>query len=577
MTSQSTPNPWDFTEALELLHALGQPRPLELTSYGPEYTLSPSSPSSPSSSGSSSLNGSPKRRATLGNFDRVFRKLNKPTTIESLNTQGRSLDDVSSVSNAETTPPTTPHECDAEHSDTLVKTKEVRWTDEVEDSGDKSTHTRKRSLESPGIRQNLSSNSLARLIVSDKPSVGGDIQKKPEKGKRQRQRHRKSKLQKSDVEAISGASTFESEADEKSADWWLEKSHYEISRDNAKGKASLAPVQVQLPAKHLHQPWVTPLKAQPKRWQSPVCIDSGTIAPMLYLTRQEKKARLIRRLGEKFGVSFLQYLDLPRSLVQYGGNIVDDGIHVFVDSSNIAIGFYDALKLARGLPIRAYTKRAPLSFHSLALIMERGRGIAKRVLVGSSDRDGLPDYMREAARCGYEVSSLDRVEKFKEIRSSGKKTRGGNGYGTSGQSSGSETPMSGAKKVTEQGVDEILHMKMLESIVDSKKPSTLVLATGDAAEAEYSGGFLKNVERALSRGWKVELVAWGHSMSYAYRSRVFLEKWKDQFTIVDLDDFSEELFGMYIEPSYHSNVRSMGSGAAVDDEDFGSDVEEIRR
>ena len=81
---------------------------------------------------------------------------------------------------------------------------------------------------------------------------------------------------------------------------------------------------------------------------------------MLYLTRQEKKSRLIRRLGEKFGVSSLQYFDLPRSLLQYGGNVTDDGIHVFVDSSNIAIGFSDALKLARGLPIHAYTKRAPI-------------------------------------------------------------------------------------------------------------------------------------------------------------------------------------------------------------------------
>jgi hypothetical protein len=136
--------------------------------------------------------------------------------------------------------------------------------------------------------------------------------------------------------------------------------------------------------------------------------------------------------------------------------------------------------------------------------------------------------------------------------------------------------MSGSKRVTEQGVDEILHMKMLESIVDSKQPSTIVLATGDAAEAEYSGGFLKNVERALSKGWKVELVAWGHSMSYAYRSEHFLEKWKHQFTIIDLDEFSEELLGVYIARNYHSDIRYAGSRQAVDD-DFSSDVEVIQR
>jgi hypothetical protein len=551
MTSQSAPDPWDFTEALNLLHALQQPRTLQLTDYVPAYTLSPSS------SSSSSLNGSPKRRATLGNFDRVFRKLNRPIAIEALDKQGGSFGDDSSVSDDETTPPTTPLDCDTQQFDKVINTKEVKWTDEVdevEDGVGKNSRKRMRSIHSLVVRHTFSSKLPTRLIAPDELSAGEDIQKKAENAKHQP--HRRSKSQKSAVEAVSGASTFESEVDDKGADWWLKKSHYEKSKGDAKITTSLAPIPALPSTKHLLPAWVTPLKAQGKLWQSPVCIDSGTISPMLSLTKQEKKARLIRRLGENFGVSFLQYFDLPRSLLQYGGNDAGDGIHVFVDSSNIVIGFYDALKLARGLPIKAYTKRAPLSFHSLALIMERGRGVAKRVLVGSSGRGGeVPDYMQEAARCGYEVSSLDRVEKFKETRSSGKKSRSGNGYGTSGQSSGSEAPMAGAKKVTEQGVDEILHMKMLESIVDSKQPSTIVLATGDAAEAEYSGGFLRNVERALNKGWKVELVAWGHSMSYAYQSAPFLEKWKDQFMIIDLDDFSEELLGVYIEPNYMFNSK----------------------
>jgi hypothetical protein len=565
MTSQTAPNPWDFTQALDLLHALSQPRPHELTDFAPGYLLSPSS------SSSGSLSGSPKRRPTLGNFDRVFRKLNKLVTIGPLETPAVTLDDGSSISDNETTPPTTPLDCDAQHLDNLISTKEVRWTDQVQATPGTGYHKRKRSLQSPADRQNFSSNALDRLIASDEPKLGESIRKKRKNA--QHPHHRmKSKTQILDAKAASGASTFESEADENGANWWLAKSHYEASRDDTRSTTNVTSASSVSSAKHLLPAWVTPLKSQAKLWQSPVCIDSGTITPMLYLTRQEKKARLIRRLGERFGVSFLQHLDLPRSLLQYGGNTTDDGIHVFVDSSNIAIGFYGALKVARGLPIRAYTKRSPLSFHSLALIMERGRGVAKRVLVGSSGRDGqLPDYMREAARCDYEINSLDRVEKFKEARSTGKKSHNGNGYGTSGQSSGSETPMSGSKKVTEQGVDEILHMKMLESIVDSKQPSTIVLATGDAAEAEYSGGFLKNVERALSKGWKVELVAWGHSMSYAYRSKHFLEKWKDQFMIIDLDEFSEELLGVYIAPSYHSDVRYRGSGVAVDD-DFGSDV-----
>jgi hypothetical protein len=92
-------------------------------------------------------------------------------------------------------------------------------------------------------------------------------------------------------------------------------------------------------------------------------------------------------------------------------------------------------------------------------------------------------------------------------------------------------------------------MKLLETLVDTRKPSTIVLASGDAAEAEYSGGFLKNVERALSKGWKVELVAWSAGLSHEYLSRDFLQKWKDRFEIILLDDFSEELLALYTNPA----------------------------
>ena len=73
----------------------------------------------------------------------------------------------------------------------------------------------------------------------------------------------------------------------------------------------------------------------------------------------------------------------------------------------------------------------------------------------------------------------------------------------------------------------------------------MVLASGDAAEAEYSGGFLKNVERALIKGWKVELVAWSAGLSQDYQSPGFLKKWKGKFKIIALDDFSEELLALY--------------------------------
>ena len=203
------------------------------------------------------------------------------------------------------------------------------------------------------------------------------------------------------------------------------------------------------------------------------------------------------------------------------------------------IGFHDALKIASGRPIFSRIGRQPFSFHNFSLILERGRPVAKRVLVGS---DNFPA-IQEAKLLGYETNLLDRVHKAKELTPRQKRYRNGNG--TSGASSGSETNATHApEKWVEQAVDEILHLKILESVVDAHEPSMIVLATGDAAEAEYSGGFLKMVERALQKGWKVELVSFRRNISSAYKRNEFRSKWGQAFKIIELDEFVAELLGV---------------------------------
>jgi hypothetical protein len=84
-------------------------------------------------------------------------------------------------------------------------------------------------------------------------------------------------------------------------------------------------------------------------------------------------------------------------------------------------------------------------------------------------------------------------------------------------------------------------LKMCQSILDTDVPSTMVLATGDGAEAEMSDGFLAHVERALKRGWKVELISWRQQTNGGYRNKKFRTKWIEQFKIIELDDFVEDL------------------------------------
>lgn len=203
----------------------------------------------------------------------------------------------------------------------------------------------------------------------------------------------------------------------------------------------------------------------------------------------------------------------------------------------ILIGFQDALKLSRGVPISQRIQRQSLSFHNLSLILERGRFTAKRVVVGSDNIESI----QEAKALGYETNILGRVRKAKQVTPRRQKLLG-SGYGTSGQSSGSETNASSRpERWVEQAVDEILHLKILESVVDAETPSTIVLASGDAAEAEYSQGFLKMVERALQKKWKVELVSFRHNIGGAYRRQDFRLRWGRSFKIIELDDFVEHL------------------------------------
>jgi hypothetical protein len=208
------------------------------------------------------------------------------------------------------------------------------------------------------------------------------------------------------------------------------------------------------------------------------------------------------------------------------------------DKHQILHGFLDSLKRARNIKAHTIVTLPHLSFHTLTLILERGRAMAKRVLVGSAP------FIRahgEAKTCGYEVHILNRVRKVRESR----KAKWAGGYGTSGQSSGSEGHVSTSETGKfEQGVDELLHLKMMESLIDSDIPSTMVLATGDGAEAEYSDGFLRMVERALKKGWSVELVSWENNTSKLYQARSFRGKWGKRFNIFWLDKYSEELLDM---------------------------------
>lgn len=256
------------------------------------------------------------------------------------------------------------------------------------------------------------------------------------------------------------------------------------------------------------------------------------------LTVQERKQKLItflrkqHREQDKFlkssGLMMPEFTTLNTSSI---------GVHVFIDMSNISIGFHDCLKIARGMDRELWVRRIPMDFHNLSLVLERGRPAAKRVLVGSDQNPAV----LQADSLGYETNILERVRKAKELTPRQRKFASRSGGETSGSETNTGLTPRAAAKWVEQAVDEILHLKILESLIDTDKPSTIVLATGDAAEAEYSGGFLKMVERALAKGWTVELVSFKLNTSSMYQRADFRAKWGPMFKWIQLDDYAEYL------------------------------------
>lgn len=281
--------------------------------------------------------------------------------------------------------------------------------------------------------------------------------------------------------------------------------------------------------------------SQPFLWTAPGVPSPShriILAPKDGLSALQRKQALIKRLRENHseearflknkGLTTPEFTTLNRS---------DIGIHVFIDMSNISIGFHDCLKVARGLPQDTRVQRIPLSFHNFSLVLERGRPAAKRVLAGSDHTMTI----EQAKALGYEASILDRVHKAKEPTPRQRHYASRSAGETSGSETNTWVTPRRVEKWVEQGVDEILHLKILESLIDSEKPSTIVLATGDAAEAEYSGGFMRMVERALEKGWMVELVSFKLNTSSLYRRKEFRTRWGAMFKWIQLDDYVEML------------------------------------
>jgi hypothetical protein len=155
--------------------------------------------------------------------------------------------------------------------------------------------------------------------------------------------------------------------------------------------------------------------------------------------------------------------------------------YVFIDNSNL---FFGARRTASVVEKHVPWIAIRVHFPSLSALIEGKQDIVTRALAGSVP-PGNDDLWRRARDCGYDTDLLRKVE-------------------------------SDDGRLVEQGVDELLHLKIANVLLDADGPECLVLGTGDGRVSTFGTSFPLQAERALKHGWNVEVWSWREQLSNAF-------------------------------------------------------------
>lgn len=186
--------------------------------------------------------------------------------------------------------------------------------------------------------------------------------------------------------------------------------------------------------------------------------------------------------------------------------------YVFIDFSNVYVGFYNYITKN----YKRYNMCNPkMDYNMLFSIVENNRNIKKKVLISSKNpkkNKKLDNEKKIFSELGYEVFMLERINN------------------------------------KERGVDELLHGKIMESLLYSDIPGSIVIATGDGKSSDYTdNSFYKICIQALKLGWEVTIVSWRYQLNKNYILGVELystlknNKIKDNFNIIYLEEHIDML------------------------------------
>ncbi|MFQ1650271.1 NYN domain-containing protein [Aeromonas veronii] len=178
--------------------------------------------------------------------------------------------------------------------------------------------------------------------------------------------------------------------------------------------------------------------------------------------------------------------------------------HIFIDNSNI---FGGAQRAAVTLEAEAFWIAVRIYYKNFFQLLEKDSNPITKVLAGSvpPGNDVLWDHAR---KYGYNTDLLKRIE----------------------HDDG---------RLVEQGVDEIAHLKIANVLLDYDPPQTLILVTGDGNNSEFGTSFTKQAERALKRGWDVNIWSWKSQLSGKFAKLSSISPGK--LTIRELDEFYKSI------------------------------------
>jgi hypothetical protein len=192
--------------------------------------------------------------------------------------------------------------------------------------------------------------------------------------------------------------------------------------------------------------------------------------------------------------------------------------HIFLDNSNI---FGGAQRVAREKEKVPTWHCVRIDYRNLFRVLRHGKTNQGVSMLAGSVPPGNDALWEAASEAGFDTTLLKRV--------------------------GDDTG-----RLVEQSVDEAIHLRISNLLLDEDTPGTIVVATGDGAQTDQGCSFTDQVVRAAKRGWKVEVWSWQSQLSNRLRDTRL--RFPDHVKIFELDEWYKDIVFIKGDTYYVDNA-----------------------